>query len=132
MLNKVVTATAIALSIGVAGATVRPDMVLALDNAQLIAQTEGAPTPQAAQPAHETAQPGVTGTAPAAEPQAGAEAAQGADTPDVSVNEILEDQQVAHDKYVVDRFLLGVSVVFALIAAALLFSLPPKQREQKE
>jgi hypothetical protein len=40
--------------------------------------------------------------------------------------QFLEDQQNAH------RFLLGVAVIFACIAAALLFSLPPKPREQKE
>ncbi|MBX3137216.1 hypothetical protein KF707_13320 [Candidatus Obscuribacterales bacterium] len=46
--------------------------------------------------------------------------------------QFLEDQQNAHDKLIVDRFLLGVAVIFACIAAALLFSLPPKPREQKE
>lgn len=46
--------------------------------------------------------------------------------------QFLEDQQNAHDKLIVDRFLLGVAVLFACIAAALLFSLPPKRREQKE
>jgi hypothetical protein len=44
----------------------------------------------------------------------------------------LADQLNAHDKAIVDRFLLGVAMVFAVIAAALLFSLPPKPREQKE
>lgn len=46
--------------------------------------------------------------------------------------QFLEDQQNAHDKLIVDRFLLGIAVLFACIAAALLFSLPPKRREQKE
>jgi len=44
----------------------------------------------------------------------------------------LEESQNAHDKMIVDRFLTGVAVLFAVIAAALLFSLPPKRREQKE
>lgn len=40
-----------------------------------------------------------------------------------------EAQQTAHDKLIIDRFLLGAAVIFAVIAAALLFSLPPKPRE---
>ncbi len=49
-----------------------------------------------------------------------------------ALREFLEDSQNAHDKLIVDRFLIGVAVLFAIIAAALLFSLPPKPREQKE
>lgn len=49
-----------------------------------------------------------------------------------AMREFLEDSQNAHDKMIVDRFLIGVAVLFAVIAAALLFSLPPKRREQKE
>jgi hypothetical protein len=49
-----------------------------------------------------------------------------------ALREFLEDSQNAHDKLIVDRFLVGVAVLFAIIAAALLFSLPPKPREQKE
>ncbi len=46
--------------------------------------------------------------------------------------QFLEDSQNAHDKMIVDRFLIGVAILFAVIAAALYFSLPPKRREQKE
>lgn len=49
-----------------------------------------------------------------------------------ALREFIEDSQNAHDKLIVDRFLIGVAVLFAIIAAALLFSLPPKPREQKE
>lgn len=49
-----------------------------------------------------------------------------------ALRQFLEDSQNAHDKMIVDRFLIGVAILFAVIAAALLFSLPPKPREQKE
>lgn len=49
-----------------------------------------------------------------------------------ALRQFLEDSQTAHDKMIVDRFLIGVAILFSVIAAALLFSLPPKPREQKE
>lgn len=49
-----------------------------------------------------------------------------------ALRQFLEDSQNAHDKMIVDRFLIGVAILFAVIAAALYFSLPPKPREQKE
>lgn len=119
MLKQVVTATAVALTIGLAQASTSPVEAWALDDTQLVAQAEGAKT-----------------EAGAVAPDAGAEAGKGTAQAEAadggSVTSILEDQQVAHDKYVVDRFLLAISVVFAVISAFLLFSLPPKRREQKE
>ncbi|MBX9669706.1 MAG: hypothetical protein K2X93_18935 [Candidatus Obscuribacterales bacterium] len=131
MLKEVVIATAITFSISVAGATMRADVALASDNALLIAQAESATDQQQAQEGTSEAAPATApaGTSTSGEVSAGAAAE---DAESASVTEILEDQQIAHDKYVVDRFLLGVAIVFALIAAALLFSLPPKRREQKE
>ncbi len=131
MLKEVVIATAITVSISVAGATMRADVALASDNALLVAQAEGAPDQQQSQEANSETAPSTApaGTSTSGEASAGAAAE---DAESASVTEILEDQQIAHDKYVVDRFLLGVAIVFALIAAALLFSLPPKRREQKE
>lgn len=49
-----------------------------------------------------------------------------------ALRQFLDDSQNAHDKMIVDRFLIGVAIIFAVIAAALYFSLPPKRREQKE
>lgn len=120
------------------------DGVYAIDPAGrnlLIAQSAETATPPArliAQAPEETA-PAETAPAAPAQPAPSSDAPH-ISTPvgDVDVNrfpglrDFLEDQQNAHDKLIVDRFLLGVAVMFAVIAAALMFSLPPKQREPRE
>jgi len=106
----------------------------ALDSsANLIAQVP-AEQAQSTPPAEEApaAQPATPAPASADKPHVSTPDGDPETTKLAGFRQFIEDQQNAHDKLIVDRFLLGVAVIFAVIAAALLFSLPPKPREQKE
>lgn len=48
-----------------------------------------------------------------------------------NLKHVLEEQQHFHDKILMDRFLLGIAVMFAIIAFMLFISNPPRPREQK-
>ncbi len=54
-----------------------------------------------------------------------------AEPPNLQLKHFLEEQQIAHDRVLIDRFLFGVAIMFLIISFLLMMSLPPRQREQE-
>ncbi len=46
----------------------------------------------------------------------------------ISVRDLLFERQIAHEKSLIDKFLLGVAILFSIIAMLLFVSLPPQKQ----
>lgn len=48
----------------------------------------------------------------------------------ISVHDMLFERQVEHEKNLIHKFLLGVSIIFSIIAMLLFVSLPPQDKDK--